>query len=67
MLMFGSSLLHPYVTLNQHVALCLQAAATLVGAAALAVAPPAAADAPAPWQFGFQDSATSTAQVTQQL
>lgn len=42
-------------------------AAALLGAVALALAPPAAADAPANWQWMFQDSATSNAQAMQDL
>ena len=44
----------------------LQAAAALAGAVAVAMAAPSAAlaDAPTAWQWGFQDTATSTGQVT---
>lgn len=37
--------------------------AALLAAAVVAVATPALADAPEPWQWGFQDSATSTMQA----
>ena len=44
----------------------LQAAAALAGAVAVAMAAPSAAlaDSPTAWQWGFQDTATSTGQVT---
>mmetsp|Transcript_17979 Transcript_17979/g.38661 ORF Transcript_17979/g.38661 Transcript_17979/m.38661 type:complete len:285 (+) Transcript_17979:118-972(+) len=44
-----------------------QAAAAVAGAVMLAVAAPASADAPHEWQWGFQDSATSTMQAQQDL
>jgi hypothetical protein len=40
----------------------VQAAAAVVAAMGL-TAGTASADSPAPWQYGFQDTATSTAQV----
>ncbi len=33
----------------------------------MALSPPALADAPMPWQWGFQDSASSTAQAVMDL
>ena len=50
-------------SLTIHALFAQQAAAVVAGAVALA-ASPVMADAPEPWQWGFQDSATSTMQVT---
>lgn len=44
-----------------------KAAAALLAAVALVLSPPALADAPMPWQWGFQDSASSTAQAVMDL